>query len=257
MTSTHASGQIWPDWTARIILIAICSAATIGVLSPCVAAARGQDKAAVYPSGRIPDTGYRTWSLFLVCNPAWATSERKQDLAKLYESFKAFGDAIGDDNLAVWFSTRGTLQTLSPELDAARSARYCRTLQLKPSLGPYLVITASYPNEAAMPNERAVFELGSLGSTEIGVLLGKLADDLLLTNTVPRPTTRNAPVAGTAPATASDSSVKTTASSTATSSVWIRLLEGAQRNMKGFGCRVNLRITTGVLSAEVRECRQP
>ena len=244
MTPTDASGQISPDSTdstARMVLIAICTAASMVVAPPRLAATRGQlGGTGVVSTGRVPRDGYKTWSLFLVCNPAWATSEREQDLAKLYESFKAFGDAIGDHNLAVWFSSRGTLRTSSPELDAARSARYCRTLQLKPSLGPYIVITASYPDEAGKPNERAVFQLGGLGPTEIGGLLGKLADDLLLTDTVPRPTTQNAPVAGTAAATGPDSTAKTTAASSSAPSLWIRLLEGAQRNMIGFGCRVEL-----------------
>src|SRR5262245_11280846 len=140
MTPTDASKQIWPDSTARIVLIAICTAASIVAAPDRPAAARGQATARVVSSGPVPREGYKTWSLFLVCNPTWATSEREQDLVKLYGSFKAFGDAIGEDNLAVWFSTRGSLQTSSPELDAARSARYCRRLQLKPSLGPYLVI---------------------------------------------------------------------------------------------------------------------
>jgi hypothetical protein len=254
MTPMEASEQTWPDSTARIVLIAICIAASIVVPQPRVAAARGQDKARVVSTGPVPHNGYKTWSLFLVCNPAWATSEREQDLAKLYESFKAFGDAIGDANLAVWFSTRGTLQTSSPELDAARSARYCRVLQLKPSLGPYLVITDSYPDEAVMPSDRAVYELGGLGPRAIGELLGKLADDLLLTSTVPRPATPNAPVATSEATTRSDSTAKVASTASSAPSLWTRLLEGAQRNMIGFGCHVNLHITTGLLSAELREC---
>lgn len=256
MTPTEAS-ETWPDWRTRIALIAICTAASIVVAPHRVVAARGQDAARVVSTGPVPRDGYKTWSLFLVCNPAWATSERQQDLAKLYERFKAFGDAIGDHNLAVWFSTRGTLKTNSPELDAVRSARYCRTLRLKPSLGPYLVITASYPDEAAMPNERAVFELGGLGPTEISGLLGKLADDLLLSDTVSRSLTRNTGVAATAVTAGSDSTAQPTPAASGAPSLWTRLLEGAQGNMIGFGCRVNLHITTGLLSAELRECPKP
>ena len=248
-----ASERIRPhSITCAVLLTIICSVASV-VTPARLAAARGQDAARVVSSGPVPRNGYKTWSLFLVCNPAWATSEREQDLAKLYESFKAFGDAIGDHNLAVWFSTRGTLQTRSPELDAARSARYCRTLQLKPSLGPYLVITAAYPDEAAMPNERAVFELGGLRSPEIGALISKLADDLLLTDAVPASTTGNPPAASTR----SGATANTTAALSSTPSFWTRLLASAQRNMIGFGCHVNLHITTGLLSAEVRECPKP
>jgi hypothetical protein len=252
MTPMEPSEHTWADSTGRL-LIAICTAASITVAQAEVGAIPPQDKARVVSTGQVPRNGYKTWSLFLVCNPAWATSEREQDLAKLYESFKAFGDAIGDTNLAVWFSTRGTLQTTSPELDAARSARYCRALQLKPSLGPYLVITDSYPDEAAMPNDRAVYELGGLGPKVIGELLGRLADDLLLTSTVPRPTTPNASIAPAA-TTASGSTAKVTPAASSVPSLWTRLLESTQRNMVGLGCHVNLHITTGLLSAELREC---
>jgi hypothetical protein len=271
MTPTEAS-ETWPDFHTRIVLIAAYMAASIAVAQDHVVAARGQDAARVVPAGQIPPgaratrvpltgqvprDGYKTWSLFLVCNPAWATSERQQDLAKLYENFKAFGDAIGDHNLSVWFSTRGTLQTNSPELDAARSARYCRTLQLKPSLGPYLVVTASYPDEARMPNERAVFELGGLGPTDISALLGKLADDLLLSDTVPQPPIRNSAVAPTPAIAGSDSTARGTPAGSGAPSLWTRLLQGAQENMVGFGCRVNLHVTTGLLNAELRECPKP
>src|SRR5262245_29698848 len=67
----------------------------------------GQDRAEVVRSTQeIPRGSYKTWSLFLICNPNWVQPDKSRDLENLYWRFRAFGDAIGPDNLAVWFWTK-------------------------------------------------------------------------------------------------------------------------------------------------------
>jgi hypothetical protein len=217
-----------------------------------------QERAAVARDEEIPRNSYRSWSVFLVCNPEWVTQERRTDLAALYTRFKAFGDAIGDDNLAVWFfrsAGRGGVEPSDPSgaesVDVPRAIRYCRTLRLRPSDGPFLLITTSYPEENAVPADRAVFELGALTPKEIGTLLGKLTDELLLEGRVsPQASPSDAPAAASSPA-------PTETAAAQSAGLWTRLLEGARRSMIGFGCRVKLQVTTGVLSAELRECPKP
>src|SRR6266850_2591568 len=64
-------------------------------------------KAEVVPATTdIPRGNYKTWSLFLVCNPRWLASDKTHELYDLYSQFESFGDSIGPDNLAVWFWKR-------------------------------------------------------------------------------------------------------------------------------------------------------
>src|SRR5947207_2398782 len=83
----------------------------------------------VSPTAQIPRGTYKTWSLFLICNPDWVAPDKSTDLANLYRRFKSFGDAIGRDNLAVWFWKRAVPVSdprLAENVDVARSAEFCR-----------------------------------------------------------------------------------------------------------------------------------
>jgi hypothetical protein len=197
----------------------------------------------VSPTEQIPHGAYKTWALFLICNPDWVAPEKSSDLANLYHRFKSFGEAIGRDNLAVWFWKRRAPVSdpgLAENVDVARSAEFCRVLGRAPSHGPYLVVTTAYPDVAAFPKERAVFELGGLQSVDIAQLLNKLTDQLLLQGRVDAQMSASSPPAagGVAPPT----------------SLWIRLLEGTRQSLIGVGCTVKLQIDTGLLSAELRAC---
>ncbi len=203
----------------------------------------GQDRVElVSPTAKIPRDTYKTWSLFLVCNPDWVAPEKSNDLANLYHRFESFGDAIGRDNLAVWFwKHRAPVSDprLAENVDVPRSAEFCGALHLAPSQGPYLVVTTAYPDAAAFPKERAIFELGGLQPADLAKVLNRLTDQLLLQGQVD------------AAMTAASGS---TPSAPSMSSLWIRLLEGARQSMIGFGCNVKLQINTGFLSAELRAC---
>jgi|GEM_PF-1958967 len=192
----------------------------------------------VGPTAQIPRDGYRTWTLFLVCNPAWVAPEQSGALRNLYRRFKIFGDAIGKDNLAVWFWTRRTTiddPRLAENVDVARSAEFCRRLTLRPTAGPFLVITSAYPDLEAFPRDRTVFELGGLPPEELASLLNRLTDELLLEGKA-------------------EAARRSSASGAPDSPIWMRLLEGAQRSLIGFGCGVVVKVDTGMLSAELRAC---
>ncbi len=230
----------------------------IAVLSLWLLAASATEIAAqeaveiVGPTQQIPRDGFKTWSLFLVCTPDWVTPEKSGDLANLYRRFESFGAAIGRDNLAVWFwKKRASLHDpkLSENVDVARSADYCRALMLRPSLGPFLVVTTAYPELSAFPPDRAVFTLGGLPPADLVKLLNTLTDQLLLEGKVEA----DRAAAGT-PA-APSSSVP--AAAPAAAGFWIQLLEGARRAMIGLGCSLKLQVSTGALTAELRGCATP
>jgi len=209
-------------------------------------ASAGQDRVElVSTTGQIPRGTFKTWSLFLVCSPDWVAPERSTDLANLYRRFRSFGDAIGSDNLAVWFWKRQTPVSdprLAENVDVARSAEFCRALGRPPSLGPYLVVTNAYPDGAAFPAERAVFELGGMQPADLAKLLNTLTDQLLLQGRV------DAAMAG------AIAPVPPGSATPPPSSLWMRLLEGTRRSIIGLGCQVKLQISTGLLTAELRGC---
>jgi hypothetical protein len=137
----------------------------------------------VGPTAKISRDSYKSWSLFLMCNPDWASADRSRDVEHVYGRFKAFGDAIGRENLAVWFwkERMGTSDPkLAENIDVAKSVEYCGVLGQKPSEGPYLVVTTAYPDLAAFPRDRAIFQLGAQEPAAVAKLLNALADQLLL-----------------------------------------------------------------------------
>jgi hypothetical protein len=208
----------------------------------------------VGPTAKIPRDSFKTWSLFLMCNPDWVSAEKSRDVENLYGRFRAFGDAIGKENLAVWFwrqKTRVNDPRLAENIDVARSAEYCSALGLKPSLGPYLVVTNSYPDLAAFPRDRAIFELGGGDPAALAKLLNALTDQLLLEKKVDAARLaleKAAPPAKppTTPAPAATQPVEL--------SLWIQLLEAGRRSIIGLGCAVKLSISAGPLNAELRGC---
>lgn len=212
--------------------------AIVLVSSPTgLSSARSQESAVVIATGDIPKEHYRTWSLFLVCNPEWLSPDRSKDLFSLYQQFRNFGRTIGDDHLAVWFwkDTKSPNDpNLTANVDVERSVRICKALRLKPSEGPHIVIMASYPDEKNLPRDFAAFQLGQMNPPDISGLLAKLSDQLLLQGKV-----ESAPVAE------------------SKGHLWIRLLSATQQVIGTFGCAWSLKIDTGVLSADLHSCQKP
>ena len=136
------------------------------------------------PDQAIPRE-YKSWSLFLVCNPEWLLEGRASDLATLYRQFEAFGHSIGPENAAIWFwktPDRGALfgdAPLAALLDVSRSATYCAKYGLLPSEGPHVLVTSGYPGDP--PGDHSVLKLNGLKAVDIGSLLARLADQVLVT----------------------------------------------------------------------------
>jgi hypothetical protein len=199
--------------------------------------------AEVQKTGQIPKN-FKTWSLFLVCNPKWLNSAAKEDqsndLFQLYRQFQAFGETIGDDNVAVWFwkSRAFQLQTTSlvKNVDVERSVRFCQAWKLAPSTTPAVVVTSVYPDETNLgtgrPGNTAVYQLGNMKPQDISDLLAKLADHLLLGKS-------------SVPAAPSD----------ATPQLWVRLLQATQALLNEFGCKWTFNIDAGPVKADLKPCQ--
>jgi hypothetical protein len=190
--------------------------------------ARAQDAAVLLSSGEIPAEGYDSWSLFLICSPGWLDTNRSADLATLFGRFQAFGEAIGDDHLAVWFWKEDVARggdASQANVDLRRAAKYCQKLRLDPSRGPYIVVTKEYPDLTDFP-ENTVYTLGVLDSVAIGDLLDRLTDKLLLPDD---------------------------ASSDSGAGFWIRFLESAQDAL-AVPCGVTIKVDAAFINAEMSSC---
>jgi hypothetical protein len=140
----------------------------------------------VRPDEAIPQEDYKSWSLFLICNPMWLLHENQERVRMLYERFKAFGEAIGPSHLAVWF-WKGTPGTENPALpasvDADRSSQYCQRFGLLPSESPHVLVTTRYPDLATSPGDhkgQVTLKLYGTDADDITILLAKLADQLVV-----------------------------------------------------------------------------
>ena len=220
----------------------------LGVLLSAAASAAGSPQSAqavVRPTEQIK-TGFKTYSLFLICNPGWLHPSSGTPQTKwLYQSFQDFGRAIGDDNLAVWFWRSPEKQegfAADPDnVDVERSARFCRAWHLTPSAGPHLVVTSTYPDErnlaAAQPQQSAVFALGNMADSQISSLLSKLTDQLLLSGKV-----------------GNVESASGTATNQDPSPLWVRLLGAVQKTINNFGCAWTFKIDAGAVKADLHSC---
>jgi len=157
-------------------------AAAVFLAALCVAAdANAQVFATVKGKEPIPREAFKTWSLFLVTNQEWLIPENARRLQQLYERSQAFGRVIGRDHLAVWFWKKDAplhSPALADNVDVERAIAFCQKLGLKPSGGPYLLFTTTYPDETVAPSAYSVIEVGA-SAEEIARLLGRLGDQLV------------------------------------------------------------------------------
>jgi hypothetical protein len=226
--------KVWPVVFSMFLVL-------ISGYMPSVSAQPKTAVELVHPTDKIPKN-FKTYSLFLICNPEWLSPEKSAGLFQLYKQFKNFGRTIGDDNAAVWFwkNTAPAIDsTLAQNVDVERSIRFCQTWKLTPSKGPHLVVTSTYPDEdalsAGLPANSAVFELGNMTPKQISDLLANLTDQLIAKGSV----AASDPTAPTKP------------------DLWVRLLEATQRTINSFGCAWSFKIDAGPVSANLHSCPAP
>ena len=250
-----AGDSIWrmPS-SGTIALRSIATALMAACL--CVTAAYSQSSLISVPgTGPIPSEHFKSWSLFLLCDSKWVQNNQADPNTGLpgygtyvlFKNFQSFGNAIGDDNLAVWFwrSNSPVNSLLASNVDVTRAQHFCTAYKLKPNKGPYLVVTSSYPDEAnlgkGLPPDSAVFALGNMKLNQITALLDQVSQRLN-----PTPASAPSPPPGATPATP-----------TPTKSVdpWqVRLLVSVQQVLDSFGCAWTFKIDAGAAQADLHAC---
>ena len=187
---------------------------------------------------------FKTYSLFLVCNPQWLDPAKNVGLLQLYRQFQSFGRAIGDDHAAVWFWKSNSYEhsdaALAQIVDVERSVRFCQAWKLIPSEGPHLVITSTYPDEShlsdGLPKDSAVYKLGDMAPPDISELLAKLTDELIASGKVDNPG-------------------GTPAASKPAAKLWVQLLAATQQTINSFGCAWSFKVNAGPVSADLKSCK--
>jgi hypothetical protein len=164
-------------------------------------------------------------------------------LFSLYQQFTSFGRTIGSDNAAVWFWKRMSRSPQNKDLvsnvDVERSVKFCAAWNLKPSNGPFIVVTSTYPDESALtkglPADTAVFQLGNMSADKISNLLYELVDDFVQNRRVATPAPDAPPQNPTQ---------------------LVSLLEAVQRIVNNVGCAWTFKISAGPVSTEVHACQK-
>lgn len=157
---------------------------TLGVLLAVGTDLRAPDPVDVSETGPIP-RAYKSWSLFLVSNPEWLLDQKADQLQQLYRQFRAFGEAIGHDHVAVWFWSKEIREgKVQPSVDLMRCSAISKRLKLKLSEGPHVVVTTDYPGECLLSDPESfperltnyfVLKLNGTDSGRSARLLSKLA----------------------------------------------------------------------------------
>ena len=118
----------------------------------------------------------------MINNPQWLVTESNEKIKSLYDQFEAFGEAIGPNQVAVWFWSGKTQR----DVDVARSVEFCEKLKLPPSGGPYILVTSDYPGKGLMSDPSSFLpaplksyytvSLNNKSADEIMQLLTRIAD---------------------------------------------------------------------------------
>lgn len=132
----------------------------------------GAMRAFVPVFGEVLPAGLETYSLFLLPDPRWRSSDLATERAALWESFFSFGRSIGDDHAAIWFLDQ------EDNADVERSQEYCDQFGLSYNDGPYVVVTRKRPDLVDVDDEILVVRMGGIGPDGVQAVLNRLAQDL-------------------------------------------------------------------------------
>jgi hypothetical protein len=140
----------------------------------------------VYSEQVIPREGYKTWTLFLVCDPAWLqnSANSNANLKLLHDQFIGLGNALGARNATIWFFRRSS--TDPSDYDGERASDYCATYRLTAEANPVVVVTTKYPVPFGgyalleATGNCVHVSLHGLNSADADTLLGLLSDQIRL-----------------------------------------------------------------------------
>lgn len=169
----------------RTLMVCVLVASLCGLaLTPLSAYSQAVEE--VYTRDKPVPTGYKSWSLFLICTLDWLLPQNKDRVTDLYHQFVAFGRTIGPEHAAVWFwirRPRWTTDVVIDNVDVERSITYCQRFKLPPSNGPYVLTTTTDPESASDAADHSTLALNERSPADIQKFLTALGDQLLIEGT--------------------------------------------------------------------------
>jgi hypothetical protein len=125
---------------------------------------------------------YKTFSLFLICNPEWILPSKEAQLRNFFDQFKAYGRALGKEHIAVWYwqpSAPYKSNSVVDHIDYDVHAQMCSRLGLLPSEGPHIIVTDEVPTPL-MPRGKILIRqsFSNRRPEEIARIIAKLTDVL-------------------------------------------------------------------------------
>lgn len=138
----------------------------------------GQAAVPLKPYQTIPGKPFTSWSLFLVCDPAWLLPGQEAALRDLQVRYKAFGDTTGPRHAAVWFESVVAGRQVTGSIDVNRNVEYCGKFQLVPSEGPHVVVTTVHPDQWKLGDSKIVLAFAGRSAQDIQDQLSKLNDQV-------------------------------------------------------------------------------
>jgi hypothetical protein len=177
-----ARGLVMPHNLRSLIKIGLFASLCLVLVNSIPSAAfDAQNVPTVHAISRTNNNGrsYKSWSLFLICNPGWMLRSGDEGIRDLFKAYSAFGRAIGPDNLALWFSDNSEKLPTLENTDIDRMSRYCVRFGLLPSQTPQVVTVTRYPDNAEV-GAKVVANLNG-DATNSARVLTDLTDELLKT----------------------------------------------------------------------------
>ena len=138
----------------------------------------GQAPVPLKPYQTIPDKPFTSWSLFLVCDPAWLLPGQEQALRDLQGRYRAFGETTGPLHAAVWFERVVEQRQVPGSIDVNRNVEYCAKFQLVPSEGPHVVVTTIHPDQWKLGDSKIVLAFAGRSVQDIQGQLSRLNDQV-------------------------------------------------------------------------------
>jgi len=131
----------------------------------------------IYIGGALDSDEFQTYSIFLIPGRQWA-QHNSQELDRLEGVYKKFAEKIGEQHLAIWFSTRGLIH------DFCRDQEFCRNkFNLSISGGPYVVMMRKHPDDLKQTDQVLTIQLNDINATRVMNVLEVLGEDLQLGHT--------------------------------------------------------------------------
>jgi hypothetical protein len=124
------------------------------------------------------DVRGKSWSVFLVCDPAWLKREAADDLLRLYNAYLGVVVAANETHVPLWpFRDDGPARATA--IDPSKGRESCDALGLKSQDGPFVIVTTTPPDSIAPSSPRVSLGFGDQRAREIITVLMALSERVM------------------------------------------------------------------------------